>query len=153
MPPESAHASYGALLPGVRHEVMAFAASGRLTGDVTQFATQVITRWDLAELRPAALTTATELVGWILAHGPSTVLRVALTLDRPLVHIEVFDRGGLVPDPNVAAADAAFAVRLLTPPCVEWGAGLDSRGRCLWATLHVASDHEPVIAESSEAGP
>jgi len=131
---------------------MAFALSDHLSADVALFVEHVMADWGLTRLREVAVTTTVELVTWATSHGPSSVLRVVVTWDEPLVHLEVFDRGALVPDPNVSRADATLAVRLLIPPGVEWGAGLDSRGRCLWATLRTQLDTEaPAIP--SEAGP
>lgn len=123
------------LLPDVSRKAMSFALSGYVAADVQVFVAGVPAGWGLGHLTETLTALVSELVSWTTAHGPSEVFTVALTWDEPILHVEVSDRGGIAPEPTLSRADAGFAARLLSLPVVEWGADLDSRGRCLWATL------------------
>ena len=71
----------------------------------------------------------------------------------PVLHIEVTDQGALVPGAQVSLADAELAVRLLRTPAIEWGAELDSHGRCLWVAFTTGrSDLDPFEADALEGG-
>jgi len=140
-------------LSDVRTESMAFAVSDSFIRDATLFTDQTVADWSLSDVRIIAAETTTELVSWLLAHDPSSVVRLAVTWDGPLVHIELFDRGQSLPDPRVFCADAAFAVHLLIRPGVQWGAGVDARGRCLWATVSVPAQDGLPPTRLTEAGP
>lgn len=128
------------LLPDVPREAMSFAISGYVAADVHTFVAGVPAGWGLGHLTETVTALVNELVSWMTAHGSSEVFTAALTWDEPILHVEVSDRGGIAPEPTLARADAEFAVRLLSLPVVEWGADLDSRGRCLWATLRADRD-------------
>jgi hypothetical protein len=125
-------------LAGVSIESMAFAASARAIFDAQIFTRHVTKTWHLEPFSADLTTAASRLITWLTAHEPATTFRLELTWDAPLVHLEVTDPGVSLPDPFVVKADAELAVDLLTPPIVEWGAHLDSRGRRLWITLHTA---------------
>ena len=140
-------------LTNVRSESGAFATSDCLVRDVTVFVDQAVANWALGHVRVVAAETTTELVSWLLAHDPTSVMRVVVTCDAPLVHIELFDRGQRVPDPHVFCMDAAFAVQVLIRPGVQWGADLDARGRCLWATVSAPAEDGLPPADATEAGP
>jgi hypothetical protein len=140
-------------LDGVCSESMAFALSDDFIRDATLFTDQTVASWALPAVRIIAAETTTELVSWLLAHDPSSVVRLAVTWDAPLVHIELFDRGQWLPDPYGFCMDAAFAVHLLIRPGVQWGAGVDARGRCLWATVSVPGQDGLPPASPTEAGP
>lgn len=127
---------HGHLLPAVKRDAMSFALTAHVAADVQAFVAGVPAGWGLGHFAETVTALVSELVSWTTAHGPSEVFTVALTWDEPILHVEVTDRGGVAPDPTVSRDDAELAVRLLTIPVVEWGADLDSRGRCLWATLH-----------------
>ena len=122
-------------LVGVRRETRAFERAGHLESEVRGFVERVADEWGLSQLTKDMLRVAQELVAWEMANGPSQSFTVEPTWDGPLVHVEVRDRGALIPNPNVARGHAEFAVRLLMPPVVEWGADTDQGGRRLWATL------------------
>lgn len=123
------------LLPDVARAAMSFALSSYVATDVQAFVARVPAGWGLGDLTETLTALVSELVSWMTAHGPSEVFTVALTWDEPILHVEVSDRGAIAPEPTLSRADAEFAVRLLSLPVAEWGADLDSRGRCLWATL------------------
>jgi hypothetical protein len=120
---------------------MSFALSSYVAADVQAFVASIPAGWGLSHLTEPVNTLTHELVAWTTKNGPSEVFTVVLTWDEPILHVEVIDRGGIVPDPNVSRTDAEFALRLLSLPVMEWGADLDSRGRCLWATLHGDGEH------------
>ena len=122
-------------LPTVPHAARCFVRNYTVA-DLHAFVMDSLAGCGLGRLTAAVSTLATELVTWATTHSPSDGFTVQLTWDDPILHAEVTDRGSLAPDPNVSRADAELAVRLLSIPIVEWGADLDSRGRCLWATLH-----------------
>ena len=129
---------------------MRFALSGYVAADVRAFVAGVPAGWGLGNLTEIVTALVSELVSWTTAHGPSEVFTVALTWDEPILHVEVSDRGGIAPEPTLSRADAELAVRLLSLPVVEWGADLDSRGRCLWATLR-ADRYEAFSGSESAA--
>ena len=124
-------------LTGVRRETRAFEQTGHLEREVREFVEQVLGGWELSQLARGVLRAVQELVAWEMANGPSPSFTVELTWDEPLVRVEVRDRGTVIPNPNVVRSDAELAVRLLTPPAVEWGAELDVRGRCVWAVVRI----------------
>jgi hypothetical protein len=129
-------------LAGVQREARAFEQAGYLEHDVRRFVEHVVSGWRLSQLTEDVLRIAQELVAWVMTNGPSPTFTVELTWDGPLVHVEVRDRGAVMPNPNVARGDAEFAVRLLMPPAAEWGAELDTRGRCVWVALQLRIDAE-----------
>jgi len=137
------------LLPDVSREAMSFALSGHVAADVESFVARLPDGWGLAHLTDVVTVLVSELMSWMAAHGPSEVFTVALTWDEPILHVEVNDRGDAAPEPTLSRADAEFAVRLLSLPVMEWGADLDSRGRCLWATLH--GDRDGSGSDSAES--
>lgn len=122
------------ILFGVR-ESTTIALTQHAAEDVRQFARCTPEGWDLQDVAERAGDVGRELAQWMADHAPSSHLHVTLLWDNPILHVEVGDRGALAPDPNVSRRDAEFAVRVLTPPVLEWGCDLDSRGRRLWATL------------------
>ena len=95
--------------------------------------------WQLLAMLPVVKGALSELLSWIHGHGGSDRLELTVTWDQTLLFVELHDCGGLVPKPHVSRVDAELAVRLLTPPAVEWGADLDSRGRRLWVAFAVPS--------------
>ena len=123
------------VLPGVQHERQAFAKSADALAAVAAFVEATTVGWGLPELVASLQFAARELVAWNVANGPAGEFTVTLTYDKPVVHIEVADRGALVPNPYVSCVDADLAVRLLANPAIEWGAELDSRGRTLWVSF------------------
>jgi hypothetical protein len=139
------------LLPIAAHSVKRdskiFTALPTAPTDVLPFVTGAPAGWGLGHLAGPIAAVVHDLVGWAMAHSPSSVFTVGLLLDGSILHVEVANRGGLAPDPFVSRTDAELAVRLLTPPVLEWGAELDSRGRCLWATLRASQDDE-ALAEA-----
>lgn len=126
-------------LAGVRRESRVFEQTGHLEHELRGFVEWAMDGWGLSQLTEDVLRIAQELVAWEVANGPSPAFTVELTWDEPLVHVEVWDRGALIPNPNVSRGDAKFAVRLLTPPRVKWGAELDPRGRCVWVALRITT--------------
>jgi hypothetical protein len=132
------------ILPGVLHKRQTFTTSADAPQAVVPFAEEASVGWDLPELVAPLLFVARELVAWVVANGSSGEFAVTLTYDEPIVHIEVKDRGALIPNPYVSRADAELAVRLLARPAIEWGAELDSRGRTLWVSFSARrSDQGP----------
>jgi hypothetical protein len=136
-------------LPAVSREAMSFALSSYVADDVKAFVAGIPAGWGLGQLSENVKALTAELVAWIAANAPTDAFTVVLTWDKPILHVEVSDRGGIAPEPTLSRADAEFAVRLLSLPVVEWGADLDSRGRCLWATLR--GDRDGVGSGSAES--
>jgi hypothetical protein len=130
---------------------MVFMKSADAPQRITAFVERVPVDWSLPELVAPLLYACRELTAWIVANGPSGEFVVTLTYDEPIVHIEVTDRGALVPNPHVSRADAELAARLLAESAIEWGAELDSRGRCLWVALHAEQRQRSIGAEPGEA--
>ena len=122
-------------LTGAQRETRTFEQADHLEQEVRGFVEQVVNGWGLSQLTKDVLRVVQELVAWEMANGPALSFTVELTWDGPLVHVEVWDRGALIPNPNVVRSDAELAVRLLAPPAAEWGAELDVQGRCVWAML------------------
>jgi hypothetical protein len=140
-------------LAGARSESMAFAVSDRLVRDAALFTDQTVVSWALTDLRVVVAETTAEFVFWLLAHEPSAVVRVAVTWDGSLVHVELFDRGQIIPDTHASCTDAAFAVHVLIRPGVQWGGSVDARGRCLWATVDASAQEGFQPASPTETGP
>ena len=122
-----------------RRKTVVLTLRGHLKHFVDVFVSQVLQEWKLEALAGDLQRVTHELLAWMLTNGASTECRLVLTRDEPFVHVEVLDRGGLVPSPYVSLADAELAVRLLKTPVIEWGSELDSRGRCLWVCLSAAN--------------
>lgn len=120
------------ILPGVLYERQTFTKSTDAPRQIAPFIEAASAKWNLPELVAPLLNAARELVAWIVANGPSGEFMVTLTRDEPVVHIEITDRGALIPNPYVSRDDAELAVRLFARPAIEWGAELNSRGRALW---------------------
>jgi hypothetical protein len=90
--------------------------------------------WQFLELLPVVNDALGELLRWMRGHGASDQTDLTVTWDETLLFVELHDRGGLIPEPQVSRVDAELAVRLLATPAV-WGADLDSWGRRLWVAF------------------
>lgn len=92
---------------------------------------------------------AGEMVTWLIKHGPCSPVTLKVTMNQKLLSIEMSDRGGLVPDLHVSKADAELAMWLLGAPAVEWGVGMDSRGRRFW--IAISTDAATVTAPGEDS--
>jgi hypothetical protein len=136
-----------------RSESATFTRPASLLPDIGAFVERVAAGWELDHLGLVGASAAVELAVWLQNHEPSPAVRVNLTWAAPLLQIEVFDQGPDVPHTGASVHDAAMAVRLLVQPGVQWGASLDARGRCLWATVDAAPYENLTLVGASEAGP
>jgi hypothetical protein len=137
----------------VRVTSATFPVVDTLLQDIGTFTERVLTDWELDRLAFVAASTVVELAVWLQNHQPSPAVRLGLSWTPPLVGLELLDQGPRVPHTGVSALDAALAMRLLIQPGVQWGASLDARGRCLWATVAAGAYDDPAPAHTPGAGP
>ena len=134
-------------------ESATFTRLASLFSDIGAFVERVAAEWKLDYVGLVTASAAVELAVWLQNHEPSPAVRVGVTWAAPLLHVEVFDQGPHVPNTGISVHDAAMAVRLLVQPGVQWGASLDARGRCLWATVDAAPYANLTPVGAREAGP
>jgi len=107
------------------------------------FARAVLADWELSHLAADACACLTELVVWLLANEPSTLIEITLVWDGPLAFTEVSDHGRRLPNRAVwRSVDGGRAVGTLEAFSLEWDAEGKPRGRCLWASYHTGRDEQ-----------
>lgn len=110
------------------------------------FARMVLADWELSEVAADACAGLSELVVWVLANDPGVLVEITLVWDGPLLFTEVADRQERLPHrPVWLNTEGGHAVAILEAFSLEWGAEVDMRGRCLWASFHTGRAEMPRV--------
>ncbi len=124
------------------------AADGSAVPNARRFARDVLAVWLLSDLEANACAGLSELVTWAVANDPAVFIEITLIWDGPLLFTEVADRRGRLPSRPTWLVEDQLGVILLERSSLEWGAELNARGRCLWASFHTGRpevvNQEPV---------